>query len=270
MYNDGYAHLLTVIDVFSKYAWAVPLKSKSAENVMNAFRVILSKRKPLKIQSDKGTEFSNEKFKRFLTDRGIKYFTTNNPDVKAAVVERFNRTLKGRMYKYFTKFNTLNYVSVLPKLMKGYNDRIHSSTGVAPSEVSEKNAFMIARRLMPIKLKKIKFSIGDFVRISKERLPFAKGYTQNFSREVFKIWNIDNTPIPTYRLEDLNGERIKGSFYGEELVKTSTVGENTEFQIENILKRRGRGEKLEYLVKWKGYGDDFNTWISASEVRRLK
>jgi transposase InsO family protein len=153
MYNDGYAHLLTVIDVFSKYAWAVPLKSKSAENVIDAFRVILSERNPLKIQSDKGTEFSNEKFKRFLADRGIKYFTTNNPDVKAAVVERFNRTLKGRMYKYFTKFNTLNYVSVLPKLLRGYNNRLHSSTGVPPSEVSERNAFIIARHLSAMQQK---------------------------------------------------------------------------------------------------------------------
>lgn len=278
-FNEGYQYLLTVIDLFSKYAWALPLKSKKAEDVIQAFHVILKERQPLKVQSDKGTEFVNEKFKTYLKRKGIKFYTTNQPGVKAAVVERFNRTLKDRMYKYFSKYNTYNYVRVLPKLLQSYNNRVHSSIGMPPSKVNVSNAFQVAQKLAQTRGRllrkrmgstKAAFEVGDQVRISKERTPFAKGYTPNYSTEVFRIKAIvQGLKVPTYQLEDLNGEEIKGTFYREELVRVR-LADNTEFQIDNILKRRGKGKKLEYFVKWKGYGDDFNSWIPASTVKRLQ
>jgi hypothetical protein len=275
-YNDGYQYLLTVIDLFSKYAWALPLKTKKAEDVIEAFNVILKKRKPLKVQSDKGTEFANEKFKAYLRKRGIKYYTTNQPGVKAAIVERFNRTLKEKMYKYFTKYNTFNYVRVLPKLLQGYNDRVHSSIGMPPSKLRIANAFQVALKLSQTRRRERRrwrrepaFQVGDHVRISKERTPFSKGYTPNYSTEVFRIKAIiRGLKVPTYQLEDLNGEDIKGTFYREELVRVRLT-DNTEFHIDEILKRRGKGEKLEYFVKWRGYDDNFNSWVPASSVKRL-
>ena len=94
--NNGFKYILTVIDVLSKYAWE-PLKTKSGENLVKAFEKILKKgRKPEKLHSDKGTEFTNRLFQTFLKKKKIFFFTTYN-ETKASVVERFNRTLKGKM-----------------------------------------------------------------------------------------------------------------------------------------------------------------------------
>nr|DAC81296.1 TPA_asm: integrase [Ladona dragonfly adintovirus] len=268
-FNKGYQYLLTVIDVFSKFAWAIPLKSKSSDNVIEAFKKILKTRKPLKVQSDKGTEFSNRKFKKFLDDRGIKFYTTNNPDIKASIVERFNRTLKTKMYKYFTFANTFTYIDVLQKLLKSYNDSVHSSTGIQPSKVTIANSFRVAKKLSFTKKKNTKFqyTVGDFVRISKERLPFQKGYTKNFSEEIFRVNSRRmGNAMPTYRLEDLNGDVIKGSFYEPELVRVKLP---QMFTVEKILRRRGKGRNLEYFVKWLGYDENFNSWVRAASVRRL-
>ena len=105
--NDGTTFLLTVIDVFSKRAWCVPLKSKSAATLAAAFRQLLSgsnnNNKPITLQTDKGSEFLNRSLQRLLKQYGVHHFATHNEETKASVVERFNRTLKTRMWSYFTK-----------------------------------------------------------------------------------------------------------------------------------------------------------------------
>ncbi len=139
-YNKGFKYLLTCIDVLSKYAWAVPLKDKTGKSLVLALKEILrDNRKPEKIQTDQGTEFTNKVFRQFLESQGIHFYTTSN-DVKASVVERFNRTLKGRMYKYFTYKNTLKYIGVLDELLQGYNGAYHRSIKMAPSKVNQTNA----------------------------------------------------------------------------------------------------------------------------------
>ena len=78
-YNKGYKYLLTCIDVFSKYAWTVPLKPKMGQELVKAFQTILSSgRKPNKLQTDQGKEFVNEHFQKLLRDKNIHYFTTNS------------------------------------------------------------------------------------------------------------------------------------------------------------------------------------------------
>jgi transposase InsO family protein len=93
--NDQFCHLLTIIDVFSKYAWTVPLYSKTGTEVANAFEKVFKqdKRIPLKLQTDKGTEFLNKTFQDCLKKHNIVYYSTNTPDLKACIVERFNRSL---------------------------------------------------------------------------------------------------------------------------------------------------------------------------------
>ena len=136
--NNGYKYILTVIDVLSKYAWAEPIKTKSGENLVKAFEKICKKgRQPEKLHTDKGTEFTNRLFQRFLKDKNILFFTTHN-DTKASIVERFNRTLKGKMWKYFTAKNTLKYIDVLQKLMYSYNHSRHRSIGMKPADVNPK------------------------------------------------------------------------------------------------------------------------------------
>src|SRR6266568_2007344 len=107
--NDSYKFILTVIDVFSKFAWVSPLKNKSAKTVTESFRSVISLRKPNFLQTDKGTEFLNSTFQRLLEENEIKFYTSQNEDIKCAVVERFNRTLKSRMFCYFTHKNTSRY-----------------------------------------------------------------------------------------------------------------------------------------------------------------
>ena len=106
-----------------------------------------------------------------------------------------------------------------------------------------------------------KFNVGDNVRISKYKNIFGKGYTQNWSEEVFVIDKIKNKVPWTYAISDLNGEEITGSFYEQELEKTS----QKEFRIEKVLK--GKGDKL--YAKWKGYDNSFNSWINKKDLIRV-
>jgi len=116
-HNDGYRYLLNCIDVYTKRAWSIPLKTKTGREVSNAFERILSQRRCNMVQNDKGTEFLNSAFKSMLRRHGIKFYTSENEDIKAAVVERFNRTLKQKMYRYFTAKRTRRYVDVLSDLL---------------------------------------------------------------------------------------------------------------------------------------------------------
>jgi len=117
-YNGKYRFLLTVIDVFSKKAWVEPLLSKSADRVTDAFEKVLSSApKCDMLQTDRGTEFLNDKFQSMLRRYGIHFYTSENYDIKAAVVEIFCRTLKTKLYRYFTFKNTWRYIDVLQDLV---------------------------------------------------------------------------------------------------------------------------------------------------------
>ena len=103
-----------------------------------------------------------------------------------------------------------------------------------------------------------KFQVDDHVRIFKYKNIFAKGYTPNWSEEVFIVSKIKNTVPWTYVINDLNGEEIIGTFYEKELQKTN----QKEFRIEKVIKRKG--DKL--YVKWKGYDNSFNSWIDKKDL----
>ena len=103
-----------------------------------------------------------------------------------------------------------------------------------------------------------KFKVGDHVRMSKYKNIYTKGYTQNWSEEIFMISKIKNTVPWTYVISDLNGEPITGKFYEKELQKTS----QEKFRIEKVIKRKG--DKL--YVKWKGYDNSFNSWINKKGI----
>ena len=142
-YNKGYKYLLTCLDIFSKYAFVIALKTKQGQELVKAFQVILSSGwKPRKLQADQGTEFLNRVLQKFLRDNIIDFFTVNL-GLKASLVERFNRTIKNRMYKYFTYKNTLCYIDVLPQLVKSYNNTYHPSIKMKPSQVTKANEFKV-------------------------------------------------------------------------------------------------------------------------------
>jgi transposase InsO family protein len=135
--NGGYRYLLTVIDLFSRYAWAAPIKDKTGKQVKRAFEDIFTQgRKPQRLQTDEGKEFDNRHVQHLLNVENIKFFTVKS-QFKAAVVERFNRTLKAKMWRYFTHAGNYKWLDVLPSLMQAYNKSVHRSIGMAPERVTE-------------------------------------------------------------------------------------------------------------------------------------
>ena len=148
----------------------------------------------------------------------IEWFETYN-ETKAQIVERFNRTLKDRMYKYFTASNTKRWVDVLPDLVYDYNNSYHRSINMTPTQASE-NPGDAYDNLYGSKQSKTtpKFKPGDFVRISKYRKTFKRGYTANFTDEVFVVTDVMRTTPVTYRIAEIrNVDKIIGTFYEEEL-----------------------------------------------------
>lgn len=137
--NDGTNYLLTAIDVFSKKAWAVPVRSKSGEHVAAGLSSILDGETFLSLQTDKGKEFYNDKVARILLAKRVKHFSTENETIKASIVERFNRTIRDKIHRYLTANNTLRFVDVLPQLVRGYNTTPHGSTGFKPEEIGPDN-----------------------------------------------------------------------------------------------------------------------------------
>jgi len=259
-YNNGYKYILTCIDVFSKYAWAIPLKDKTGTNVVSALRTIFSERKPQVLQTDKGKEFTNKVVQNFLKRENVHFFTTENSTVKASIVERFHRTLKFKMWKYFTEMNTYKYIDVLDKLVKSYNHTWHSSIQTEPVQVNGEKEKQIWALLYKSNVKVIpKLKVGDTVRISKLKMIFEKGYEHNWTREIFTVHEILPRNPPVYRLKDLAGEVIQGTFYEKELQKVTDSG---YYPVEKVLRERQRNGKTEYFVKFQGYPDKFNDWVS--------
>ena len=183
-FNKGFRFLLCIIDIFSKYAWVVPLKNKTGISIVNAFKQILkqSNRKPNKICVDKGSEFYNNSFKKWLQDNNIEMYSTHN-EGKSVIAERFIRTLKNKIYKY-------KYINKLDDILRKYNNTYHTSIKMKPIDVKDNTYINFKKESND---KDPKFKVGDHVRISKCKNIFAKGYVPNWSEEIFFISKIKNT-----------------------------------------------------------------------------
>lgn len=257
-FNKGVKYLLTVIDVFSKYGWIVPLKNKSGAEVAKALKRIFKEREPDKLWVDKGKEFYNGDVQSL-----VELYSTENEE-KSSVVERWNRTMKEKMFKYFSANSTRIYIDVLDEMVKNYNETVHSSIKMTPIEASKKeneNRTWYNLYSTPIAGQEPKYSVGDKVRITKKKGIFEKGYTPRWTEEIFVIDKIQYTNPPTYKLKDWNDENIRGSFYEPELQKTH----QDTFRIEKVLRKQGN----KVLVKWLGYPDSFNSWIDSKDVINL-
>ena len=249
-----------VLDVFSKYGWIVPLKDKKGETVSEAFKKVFKEgRKPQYLWTDKGKEYYNKHVKELLDKNKITLYSTENEE-KSSVCERWNRTIKSEMWKQFTVQGNTMYLDMLPKILKQYNNTKHSSIKMTPIEASKKNNkglvyFNLYGDMETLK-QKPKFKKGDKVRISKYLTP-------NWTEEVFTVDKIQYTNPITYKLKDLRGEDIQGSFYELELLEAK----QDVFRIDKIIRRDYK--KKQALVSWKGYSDDFNSWIPIKDLKNV-
>lgn len=266
--NKGYRFILTVIDIFSRFAWARPLRSKSGKEVAAAFKDIFEEgRIPTRVQTDQGKEFENRDVLALFRQYDIELFSVKSA-YKAAIVERFNRTLKTKLWRYFTSSTNQKWTNVLQDVVNSYNNSVHRTIKRKPINVTESQVSDIREEMYSHQSEskeKSNIHVGDSVRISKVKSIFEKGYLPNWTEEIFTIDSINRKHIPlTYKLKDYNGEVIEGSFYRQEIEKVSH--DDDTFIIEKVLRNQKRGNEMWSLVKWRGYPSSMNSWVRKSDV----
>ena len=263
--NKGYKYIFTNIDIFSKYSWSFPLKTKTIKEIKSCFQKIFNERKPKYIWSDQESSFFSKEMLQFFKDNNVKIYYTHS-DLKAVIIERFNRSLRELMMKEFVKNNNTVWYNILPDLINTYNNRYHQTIKMKPKNVNKLNEKHIKNTVYnyDITNKKPIYKIGDLVRISLKRRALFDKSTGNikWSEQLYKIYKINKSNVITYQLKDMNNEIIKGQFYTRELQLTkNTIG---EYIIEKILKTN----KNKIYVKWRGYDNSFNSWINKNTVTK--
>ena len=224
--NKGYKYIFTNIDIFSKYAWSFPIKSKKISDIKPCFEKIFKERKPKYIWSDQESSFFSKEMLKFFEDNNVKIYHTYS-NLKAVVIERFNRSLRELMMKEFVKNNNTIWYNILPELIKKYNNRVHNTIKDKPINVNKTNEKHIKNTVYnyDITNKKPKFKIDDLVRISLKRRELFDKPTGNikWSEELFKIYKINKSNVISYQIKDMNDEIIKGIFYEKELQLTKNI-----------------------------------------------
>ena len=281
-YNKGTRYLLVCLDVFSRLAKVVPLKNKSGHSVTDAFKRVLESKDfkgVTRLFCDRGTEFTNAHLRKYLTPKGIRVYSTSSQEIKSSPAERFIRTLKSKIYRYLTANNTRTYLNVLHELVGAYNNTIHRglTSGQTPRQVH----LMKDPRSLRGQFRKIfksarptrnpptsPLTSGRAVRIAgaERSSRFNRGYLAQNTEEIFIIDKVlRQQDLHTYRLRDLRGEPIRGVFYREELVPVSLP---ERFPV-RVLRSRTRRGKREYFVRWVGYPESENSWITAKDLQML-
>ena len=276
-YNNGYKYILVFIDVFSRFAQAIPVKRKDATTIHSTLKKILNSghfNNIKRLNTDEGKEFYNAKVQNMLSSKNIVLYSVSSREIKAAIAERFIRTLKGKLYRYMTDKNTKKYINILPDLIESYNHTQHRGLGgnhtpheihhlTDPHKIKEQFMDMYKKPSSSHKPVTSSLPVGEYVRLSEIKPTFRKGYTIQNTLEIFKISRVDTKQTPTiYYLEDLEGEPIKGVFYREELIPTSLP----ELYHIDIIKTKTVAGRKKFLVKWRGYPDKFNSWIDESQL----
>ncbi|KAJ8981998.1 hypothetical protein NQ317_013652 [Molorchus minor] len=256
--NKGMRYILVVIDCYSKYVWTRPLRNKTGIEVTSAMGDIIHKAgiSPSNLQTDNGTEFYNKHFFALMKSWNINHYSTFSTK-KAAIVERVIRTLKTWFYIEFSARGSYKWLDILPTITRKYNNKIHRTINMRPSEVT--STTLLEAYSHPKVALKPKYLVNDVVRISKYKGVFDKGFTANFSTELFRIVKVNITNPTTYLLEDMNGQQIKGCFYEHELQKTKYPD---IYLVEKVLKKN----KNKVYVKWLGFSKGHNSWIEETAI----
>ena len=204
--NKGFRYIFIIVDNFSKYLWAIPLKNKYSKTITNEFsnNLTTSKRKPLKIESDRGSEFYNSVFQNFLKSKNIHHYSRYT-DKGPSIAERVIRTIRNLLKKPVFEKGNADWISELPSVIKKYNNTIHNSIKMIPIQASKKsNEKIIFDNLRDDRQKqRPKFKLGDLVRTADIKKVFSKGDSTNWSYNLYTITEIIHDTIPSYRINYL-------------------------------------------------------------------
>jgi glutamate 5-kinase len=209
------------IDVFSKMAYAAPMKKMNEFDSTIAMESIINKLPdiPQNIITDLGTEYYNSKIKALFDRYGINHYSIRGKH-KACVAERFIRTLKGRLEKYFFENKTHNWINVLDQFIANYNNSYHRSIKMEPINVNEDNKKKVFNSLYPKSMEQIRprLNKGDQVRLLKDKNIFEKGYTRSWSLEIYKIEKtFSESTVDFYLISDSAGNILPRKKYYWEL-----------------------------------------------------
>ena len=286
-FNDKVKFLLFAVDVFSRYLHIEPLKSKQAKEVVNGFDKILKAGHNVEtVYSDKGAEFNNLLFKKYLRSKHIIYFTTQNEETKVAITERTIRNIRNRLFRLFRHTRSYRFLDSLQSIVKSYNSTPHSSLGtqLSPDQVTKNNeaeiwdklylkpnsASHVSRTKKRAGTLRFKCKVGDIVRLSYARYTFQRDYQQKWTSELFKISErYFKQDLPIYKVVDFLDDEVIGTFYEQEIQKVDKLGPEAVWVIEKVIKKRRKAGKVEYLVKWEGWPDKFNSFVNESAIKNI-
>lgn len=274
--NRGYRYVICFLDLFSRYLWVRPLKKKTGEASTAALKSVLKEAGDVcrQLRSDSGTEYMNRQFQEALREYGIKHLIARGRH-KANYVERVQRTIQDRLYRFFYQNQTHNFVDNIQAIVKSYNNTVHSTTKVKPVDVDENNFYEIYQRVyLPILNKRAgekkvySFEVGDLVQLLLTRGKFTRSYDVVYTEELFRVTGVIKSSPPRYKLQDLLGTEIKGSFYEYQLLKfrTNDIG-RINFKIEKVLWTRVKGGRKVSLVKWLGYDERHNSILPTAQIK---
>ena len=204
--NKGFRYIFIITDNFSKNLWAIPLKNKYSQTITNEFSNILtkSKRKPLKLESDRGSEFYNSVFQNLLKSKNIHHYSRYT-DKGPSIAERVIRTIRNLLKKPVFEKGNADWLSELPSVIKQYNNTIHHSTKMKPIDASKKsNEKTVYSNLRDDRQKqRPKFKLGDLVRTADIKKVFSKGDSTSWSYKLYTITEVIHDTIPSYRIDYL-------------------------------------------------------------------
>ena len=205
--NKGFRYILIIIDNFSKVLWAIPLKNKYSQTITNEFSNILtkSKRKPLKLESDRGAEFYNSMFQNFLKSKSIHHHSKYT-DKRPSLAERVIRTVRNLLKKPVFEKGKADWLNELPSVIKQYNNTIHHFIKMTPIQASKhSNEKIVYNNLKDDReIQKPKFKLGQLVRTADIKRVFSKGDSTNWSYILYTITEVIHNTIPSYRIDYLS------------------------------------------------------------------
>jgi hypothetical protein len=279
MENEGNNYILVAIDVLSKQIFAAPIKTKTPIDLIPAFERIFGQMEMIchRLFSDKGGEFTGKVMRKYFENKEVDKIECNSSSVKAALAENAIKRLKQRIYRYFHRVGTYKWIDVLDKIVYAIN---HSKSrvlgGLCPADISFKNAQALWRKnygpieklINPKVIKAPRYKVGDYVRMSRNKSTFAKGYTPSFDNEIIQVDKVKPAVRPNgtvqYWVKDAKGEPFDGFFYEQDLTKVR-LDERIPYRIEKeIQRKKNKDGKMEYLVKF--FSDPVPQWIHENQL----